>query len=478
MSFSLRKKTILLIVLMAFILSGAALICNVTVIRSMVNDHYRKHSEEISATMASVVDCAEAKLIADTVKDTYYKYKDLLSKDKQDYLKHFSYINEMTEFKHLREQLRLIQDKNDVNCIYLSVLIPEDKQFVYVCDGAYEDACEPGTVDPLYEMNYAVLNDPSIGFPAYVTDTPAYGWLVTAGSPVYFEDQIIGYAMVDISMIDIMRVETRYYVFTFSILFTVTVILCYIAVFYVYHFFVRPIKALTDAAANYSVNDISKGMNKFASVDIKTGDEIEKLLNAMKQMEKDLNKYFSNMLQAKEELRFTKEEVENMNRIANIDALTGVRNKRAYNKETERLDECIEQGEAMFGLVMVDMNHLKNINDNFGHEKGDLAIRKLCSIICTSFSHSPVFRIGGDEFVVILEKEQYTNRQKLIITLKDSLLKNYLDDSVPPWERISAATGYAVYERSKDRTVEDVFKKADDAMYKNKKEMKEQLADS
>ena len=226
------------------------------------------------------------------------------------------------------------------------------------------------------------------------------------------------------------------------------------------------------------MNDISKGMNKFASVDIKTGDEIEKLLNAMKQTEKDLNKYFSNMLQAKEELRFTKEEVENMNRIANIDALTGVRNKRAYNKETERLDECIEQGEAMFGLVMVDMNHLKNINDNFGHEKGDLAIRKLCSIICTSFSHSPVFRIGGDEFVVILEKEQYTNRQKLIITLKDSLLKNYLDDSVPPWERISAATGYAVYERSKDRTVEDVFKKADVAMYKNKKEMKEQLADS
>ncbi|OON87175.1 hypothetical protein BXO88_04695 [Oribacterium sp. C9] len=478
MKFSLRKKTILMIVIIAFVLSGAALICSIAVIRAMVNDYYRNHSEEISATMASVIDSNETKVLADSVRNTYHENKELLNQDTDAYLSCFSYIKEKPEFDSIRKQLRIIQDKNDVNCIYLTILIPEDKKIVYVCDGAYEDACEPGIVDPLFEMNYALLMDPSIGFPAYVTDTPEYGWLVTSGAPVFCGRDIAAYAMVDISMIDVIRVQTRYVIFSFSVLFIVTIILCNFAVYYVYRLLVRPIKALTDAAVNYSVGDIKTGMNKFSSLNIKTGDEIEQLQNAMKQMERDLNEYFSNMIEAKEELRYTKEEVANMNRLANVDALTGVRNKRAYDKETKRLEESIQRDEAHFGLLMVDMNYLKNINDNYGHEKGDIAIRKLCSIICTSFSHSPVFRIGGDEFVVILEKDQYIKRDELIAGFREKLDKNYLDDSADPWERISAAIGYAVYTKDVDITVEDVFKKADYAMYENKKEMKEHIPNS
>ncbi|ETP73384.1 diguanylate cyclase (GGDEF) domain-containing protein [Lachnospiraceae bacterium JC7] len=476
MSFSLRKKTILLIIIIAFVLSGAALLCNITVIRAMVNDHYRNHSEEISATMASVVDPGKVTVLAESVRNTYYDNKSLLKEDLDEYLNKFSYIKNYPEFDYVRNQLRLIQDKNDVNCIYISILIPEDKRTVYVCDGAYEDACEPGIVDPLFEINYALLMDPSIGFPAYVTDTPEYGWLVTSGTPVYDGKDIVAYAMVDISMTDVMGVQTRYVIFSFSVLFIVTVILCYFAVFYVYRVLVRPIKALTDAADSYSVEDIRTGLHKFSSVDIRTGDELEQLLNAMKQMENDLNIYFSNMLEAKEELRNTREEVENMNRLANVDALTGVRNKRAYDKEAKRLEESIGKADAQFALVMVDMNFLKNINDNYGHEKGNVAIRKLCSIICKSFSHSPVFRIGGDEFVVIVEKEQFDKRDELISGLREKLEKNYHDDSAEPWERISAAIGYAEFTEDTDRTVDDVFKKADNAMYENKKKMKEQLA--
>lgn len=68
---------------------------------------------------------------------------------------------------------------------------------------------------------------------------------------------------------------------------------------------------------------------------------------------------------------------------------------------------------------MIDLNYLKLINDNFGHDKGNIAIKKICNIVCVTFKHSPVFRIGGDEFVVILENEDYDNIHTLIKQFRD-----------------------------------------------------------
>ena len=60
------------------------------------------------------------------------------------------------------------------------------------------------------------------------------------------------------------------------------------------------------------------------------------------------------------------------------------------------MEERIQKGEKKLGIAIVDLNFLKKINDTYGHEKGNLAIKKLCFIICHIFQHSPVFRIGGD----------------------------------------------------------------------------------
>ena len=63
-------------------------------------------------------------------------------------------------------------------------------------------------------------------------------------------------------------------------------------------------------------------------------------------------------------------------------------------------DEKVEQD-------FIDLNNLKTINDTYGHDKGNIAIMKLANMICEVFSKSPVFRIGGDEFAVILFKKDY-----------------------------------------------------------------------
>ena len=161
-----------------------------------------------------------------------------------------------------------------------------------------------------------------------------------------------------------------------------------------------------------------------------------------------------------------------MQALANRDALTGIRNKTAYDNEIRRLEWRLEDGLTEFGIAMIDLNFLKRINDTYGHEQGNAAIRKLCRLVCTVFEHSPVFRIGGDEFVVILENRDYNNIELLAQDFNDSLEEMAADINTEIWERISASLGYALYDPARDKSVSDVFKRADHAMYERKAEMK------
>lgn len=134
----------------------------------------------------------------------------------------------------------------------------------------------------------------------------------------------------------------------------------------------------------------------------------------------------------------------------------------------------IKAGHQELGVVMVDLNNLKLINDEFGHKMGDSYIIGCCRQICEAFKHSPVYRIGGDEFVVVLQGTDYENRHALVEALKkryDEIMKN---SDKKPWERYSAAVGMAELS-SDDGTIDLVFKRADRAMYRDKKRMKEVL---
>lgn len=92
------------------------------------------------------------------------------------------------------------------------------------------------------------------------------------------------------------------------------------------------------------------------------------------------------------------------------DALTGVGNKALYNKKVDEINKHIVDKDAEFAVVMIDLNNLKRINDEHGHKSGDVYIKGCCKMICRTFTSSSVFRIGGDEFAVILQGIEYTER--------------------------------------------------------------------
>ena len=150
------------------------------------------------------------------------------------------------------------------------------------------------------------------------------------------------------------------------------------------------------------------------------------------------------------------------------DELTRVKNPAAYDMKIKQLTSAILNDEAEFAVVMVDMNQLKRLNDTFGHAEGDIAIKAMCSVITRTYDRSPVFRIGGDEFVVILEKEDYEDREKLIEELrKYEKLRDMNQEE--PWTEVALSAGMAVYDPRKDHTYQEVFSRADARMYEKKR---------
>ena len=168
----------------------------------------------------------------------------------------------------------------------------------------------------------------------------------------------------------------------------------------------------------------------------------------------------------------TQQKAEQLEQLAIKDSLTGIRNKTAYDEEVKKIIWEIENGNNEFGVAMIDLNFLKHTNDTYGHEKGNYSIIILCKLVCNIFSHSPVFRIGGDEFVVILRNRDYKNIDALIAQFNSELDRIAGNDELAPWEKISAAIGYARFDKNIDTCYDNVFRRADKAMYERKKEMK------
>ena len=271
---------------------------------------------------------------------------------------------------------------------------------------------------------------------------------------------------------DKIRGEQRtFLLYLLGLILLVTAIICVLAIIYVRRSVVKPILSLSEAAESYSSNEDSE-LYAFKELDIHTGDEIEKLANSMQQMEDDINTNISNLRAISNELSKTRIKADQMNKLAKKDPLTGIRNKLSYNEHIERMQKEMQHGTVKFGILIADLNNLKKTNDTYGHDKGDIAIITLSKIICDIFSHSPVFRIGGDEFAVIIRNNDYKNIDALIdkVLVEFDALNN--DPSLEPWEQISASLGYALYNPKKDENIESVFKRADYNMYEYKKKMK------
>ncbi|MBP5751439.1 MAG: GGDEF domain-containing protein, partial [Treponema sp.] len=159
--------------------------------------------------------------------------------------------------------------------------------------------------------------------------------------------------------------------------------------------------------------------------------------------------------------------------IASHDALTKVMSRNSFDNKVGELDRRINEdpSQVKFAICECDLNNLKIVNDTFGHDSGDTYIINCCKLICDIFKHSPVFRIGGDEFVAILQSDDFDN----IEFIKRSVMSTCFDEAtkqISLAEKKSFAAGFAIFDREHDTSFGDVMKRADLEMYNNKRMLK------
>ena len=151
------------------------------------------------------------------------------------------------------------------------------------------------------------------------------------------------------------------------------------------------------------------------------------------------------------------------------DSLTGAKSYNAYVEAEQQVNERIASSELQeLGVVVFDVNGLKHMNDTLGHDAGDHLLQDACRLICTSFKHSPVFRIGGDEFVALLEGEDYQNRVLLLADFETQADLNLRNGSTV------VASGLATFRPGEDNSYRQVFERADARMYDRKGLLKAQ----
>ena len=475
--FSLKKKLILLIVPIIVVVMVFAGISSYQSLTDVSRTMYTSRSRELSETAAKILDPHQVKYIRDRVMEIFNATEDKVSSDDwgspefDAYLEKYQAITETEEYQQIRRQLQIVQDSNHLQASYLVWFDLATESTIYLVDGAYEDICLPGTFDAvMYDVDHEAMKNPEKGIAADVTNTKEYGWVVVAGSPVFCEGELVAFAAAELSMNEIMAQRNQFLLSELLLLALIAAVFIVLSIILIDRMLIRPINKLSDTSEKYWKGETSSIRHEFSQLDIHTGDELETLSDSMKQMEQNINEHITKILDTTNKLIKTREHADEMDRAANIDALTKVRNKRAYDLEIKRLANELDEGKKEFGMAMVDLNNLKMINDQYGHDKGNIAICNLCRVICEVFVHSPVFRIGGDEFVVILQHHDYENLDELKAAFEREMKK--FSSRTEPWESISAAAGYACYDPALDKDVESVFNRADHEMYERKKQMK------
>ena len=296
------------------------------------------------------------------------------------------------------------------------------------------------------------------------------GYLLSFAKPIFDADgNYVASACVDFSMTEMHRQNIRFIIILSALLIFAGLVMFLISVHALQNTITKPLQAITDAVSGFkhdSEEDRNTNLETLQNLGLRSDNEIGVLYDAILEAEKDSLYYLSSFKKAENEIHNKDEKISELGVMALRDSMTNVGNKTAYTRSISDLKDTDE-----YGIVLMDANNLKMINDTYGHEAGDTYIQGCCKLLCDIFSHSPVFRIGGDEFAVILKGQDYNNRHQLVKAFKDKLDRIWKEKEYDPPHRYSCSIGMA--DSTTCNTTRETIKTADDNMYEDKKAFKE-----
>ncbi|WFE68901.1 GGDEF domain-containing protein [Thiomicrospira sp. R3] len=166
-----------------------------------------------------------------------------------------------------------------------------------------------------------------------------------------------------------------------------------------------------------------------------------------------------------EVIKKLQQELEDATQLAKTDSLTGIANRRGFNEIIETQIESAKKKAATFSMLLIDLDHFKKVNDDYGHLVGDSALRYIAKLLrAQTKGHDQIARFGGEEFVILLNNINYENAlryaEKLRSAIENKSLK--IRDHDKPL-RMTASIGIAMYQMGE--SADDLFKRADKTLY-------------
>jgi diguanylate cyclase len=149
-----------------------------------------------------------------------------------------------------------------------------------------------------------------------------------------------------------------------------------------------------------------------------------------------------------------------------VDPLTNVLNRNAYNMKIMQMVSSYENFGEDFGILVIDIDHFKKFNDNYGHRAGDRVLNSVAASLKSCLRASDlIFRYGGEEFVILLKSISLEDTGKLALKLCKHIEKDFFVDKDKQL-KVTVSIGCTVI-RQED-TEESLFERADKALYEAK----------
>ena len=448
---------------------------------NQIDRYYKRLTMNSAENYASFVDVdyiRELRAVAES--DEFQELRDLAEETDDESLIQ-TYLEEHGLWENYVEQREImrtyVENMDDIDYLYIVAWAPEKAD-----DGEHYDMYILDADDvPLYETGYYEQREPEFGDFDPRSETEAiisngdWGWLCSGYAPVFDDEgHLICTVGCDVSMEDVMA-DRRDNMISLSISAVIYTVIVLIAAFLVVtKYVVNPLNRISAEMKKFSPQT-DRSYEESGVINLKstrhTQDEIDDIYNEIRSMQIRIIDYIDDITAIKKEKEKVESEATQISMEAQKDALTGIGNKKAYDNKTSELNEASASGNAEFAILMMDINYLKTVNDNYGHDNGDKYIKGCCHILCDTLKHSPVYRIGGDEFVAVLTGEDYEHRNDRLNDLRKIFEKTFANSSAEPWDRYSASLGLSEYTPT-DESAESVFKRADSLMYNAKKAFK------
>jgi len=153
------------------------------------------------------------------------------------------------------------------------------------------------------------------------------------------------------------------------------------------------------------------------------------------------------------------------------DPLTRVGNRRCMQEELAQSFDRAKRYDQVFAVALCDIDHFKNYNDHFGHQKGDTALKDVAAVLKQSGRLGDhVFRYGGEEFLVLLPEQSADKAILAMERRRQAVLEAQIDHPKSDTaEVVTISVGIAVFEQAKDQDVENLVKRADTSLYEAKR---------